>query len=123
MTEQNANINLEDFVSEVLQQLINGVKKAQQHAKDNDAHINSNRIKRDFNTTDFRITNENAKVLVQEIEFDVAVSVSAQGNLKGGMGLVIPALGIGYQAEKETVNSTVSRVKFKIPVAFPPQPE
>jgi len=123
MTEQSANINLEDFVSEVLQQLINGVKKAQQHAKDNGAHINSDRIKRDFNTTDFRITNENTKVLVQEVEFDVAVSVSAQGNLKGGMGLIVPVLGIGYQAEKENINTTVSRVKFKIPVAFPPQPE
>ena len=121
MTEQNTNINLEDFVSEVLQQLINGVKKAQQHAKENGAHINSDHIKRDFNANDLRITNEFSKVLVQEVEFDVAVSVSNQGNLKGGMGLVVPVLAIGYQAEKETVNSTVSRVKFKIPVAFPPQ--
>ncbi len=121
MTEQIANINIEDFVSEVLQQLINGVKKAQQHAKDNGAHINSDRIKRVATTNDLRMSNQMLDVIVQEVEFDVAVSVSNQGNLKGGMGLVVPVLGIGYQAEKETTNATVSRIKFKIPVAFPTQ--
>lgn len=122
MTEEITNINLEDFVFEVLRQIINGIKKSQAHAKSNGALINSRTI---YRTTkgDLKLDISNHGINVEEIEFDVAVTVSSQGNLKGGMGLFIPAVGIGYQANKETGNSIVSRIKFKVPVAFPPQEE
>ncbi len=120
MTEEIPSINLEDFVSEVLKQVINGVKKAQLHAKDHGAQVNSNNAYR-TSQGDIKIDNINHGMIVQEIDFDVAVAVSSQGNLKSGMGLFIPAAGIGYQAEKETGNSTISRIKIKIPVALPKQ--
>ena len=121
MTEEITNVNLEDFVSEVLKQIINGIIRTQQHAKDNRASINSTNLIR-MPSGDLRVDKTyNQDPLVQEIEFDVAVTVSAQGNIKGGMGLFVSAVGIGYQAQKETGNSTVSRIKFKVPVALPSQ--
>jgi len=120
MTEEASSIDLEDFISEVLKQIINGVKKAQLHAKENGAQVNSSNTYR-TSQGDMKLDISDHGGLVQEVDFDVAVTVSSQGNLKGGMGLFIPAAGVGYQAEKETGNSTLSRIKFKIPVALPRQ--
>ncbi len=122
MTEENTNVNLEEFIFEALKQIVNGVKKAQQHAKENGAEINANNIFRDVRNGHLEISNLSTQPgIVQEIEFDIAISATAQGNLKGGIGLFIPAAGIGYQAQKETGNSTVSRIKFKVPLTFPQQ--
>ena len=123
MTDENVGINLEDFIAEILKQSISGVKKAQQHAKENGASINSPYIIRNHSSAggDLLIYESKQLPLVEEVEFDVAVTASSQGNLKGGMGLFVSVAGIGYQAEKNTGNSTVSRIKFKIPVSFPQQ--
>jgi hypothetical protein len=123
MVEENAGMNLEDFITEVLKQVISGVKNAQQHAKENGASINSKHLYRYSTPTGMAINTDQAtrKPMVEEIEFDVAVTASSQGNIKGGMGLFVSVAGIGYQAEKNTGNSTVSRIKFKIPVSFPQQ--
>lgn len=123
MVEETVGINLEDFIAEVLKQSISGVKKAQQYAKENGASINSDRMYRMHKSAgdSFESADSGQPPIVEEIEFDIAVTASQQGNLKGGMGLFVPAAGIGYQAEKNTGNSTVSRIKFKVPVSFSQQ--
>ncbi len=121
MDNQTENIDLEEFVSEVLTQLISGIKKAQSHAKENGATVNPSNIVRNVKGDLVFDNSMSRSPIIQEIEFDVAVTVSSGGGLKGGMGLFIPVAGIGYQANKETGNSTVSRIRFKIPIVPPMQ--
>jgi hypothetical protein len=115
MTNKPSTVNLEDFISEVLTQIINGVKKAQAHAKENGARINSNTFIR--TSQGDIITGGDRNGLIQEIDFDIAVTVSSQGGLQGGIGIPV----LGYVAKKEDENSTVSRIKFKLPVTLPRQ--
>ena len=42
-------------------------------------------------------------------------------DIKGGVGIFVTGIGIGYQAKKQNENSTVSLVKFSVPVFLPQQ--
>ena len=74
MSDEITNVKLEDFVSEVLTQIINGVSKAQEHAKKNGAFVNSQRFFRNGDKIFLdRLTNHQS--LVEEIDFDVSITV------------------------------------------------
>jgi hypothetical protein len=116
-------VNLQEFVSEALVQIIDGVKSAQDHASSSGAKINPSfmyigkegpplfNIKSYSNDTQYG----------QTIEFDVAVTALNSENVKGGIGVVGGVIGVGYKAEKGKDDSTVSRIKFSVPVFLPQQ--
>ena len=124
-TTQITEVKLEDFISQSLIQIINGVKAAQAHAKEHNAEIISNRmntINSSSGSTVYMDQNEYIYPQVfQSIEFDIAVTASSHGGIKGGMGIVIPVIGIGYNATKTNENSSISRIKFSIPIVLPMQ--
>ena len=100
-------MELDTFVAETLRQIFKGVQTAQQNLDCKGAKINPGRS---LNT-----------VQCKQIEFDVAVTVT-EGTEKQGKGNVGVALfGIGGQAQfpSTTANSSVSRIKFEVPVIFP----
>ena len=57
--------------------------------------------------------------VVQDVAFDVAVTVSKSG--KSGAGLQVGAFGVGGMLEggSESAQSAVSRIKFVVPVQLP----
>ena len=55
------------------------------------------------------------------VEFDVVVTISEDDKAKGGAGIFIGGLGIGVQGQTASSNMTVNRIKFSVPVYFPPQ--
>jgi hypothetical protein len=57
----------------------------------------------------------------QDISFDIAITTSDSKGIKGGMGIFVADAGIGYKASKGKSGSEVSRIKFEIPIVFPPQ--
>lgn len=56
---------------------------------------------------------------VRSVEFDVAVTIGASEGLTGGMGLVVGPFVIGAKGEAESQSSTISRIRFAVPVAYP----
>lgn len=65
-----------------------------------------------------------AQTFIQNIHFDVAVTVSEKGNESGGITVVGSIFGVTVDVSKdklkqETANSSVSRISFDVPVAFP----
>ena len=96
-------MNLQEFVSESLKQIMTGITNAQTDPA-NTGTINP--IPRD------------GYAATQNIEFDVAVTVSQEKGTKGGIGIFVGAVGVGTQGQSESSNISVSRIKFSVPVKF-----
>jgi hypothetical protein len=56
---------------------------------------------------------------MQEVNFDVAVTVSQKTEGGGGGGIKVVALDISGKVNHATENSTVSRISFSVPVLPP----
>jgi|GEM_PF-4963321 hypothetical protein len=55
------------------------------------------------------------------IEFDVAVTASESAETNGKVGVLVAVLGAAVQDRSDIFSSTISRIKFVIPVMLPPQ--
>jgi hypothetical protein len=103
-------MDLETFIAETLRQIVKGVETAQQHEDCKRAAINAECPE--------GYTGPVTKPRI--IEFDVAITVS-EGTEKQGKGNIGVAsiLGLGGQASSTTANSSISRIKFSVPVVLP----
>jgi hypothetical protein len=98
-------MDLETFVAETLRQIVKGVQTAQEHEDCKGARINP--------------VDQYHRVHVKDMEFDVAVTVTEGSEKKGGIGVFTGVFGVGGQANNNTANSSVSRIKFSVPVILP----
>ena len=111
-------MELKDFVAETLTQITKGVEEAQNQLRESNpnACINPHMTKDD---TDKWVTGGRRKN-VEMVDFDVAVTVKEGTETKGGMGLVVAGLfNLETGGKSNQASGTVSRVRFKIPAAFP----
>lgn len=106
MAEQ-PQMTLEDFVSDTLQQVNLGVRRAQHDSKGNSAGI---------------INPNEGFAKIEFIDFDVAVTTIAGTESRGGIGVFVGPVGLGSQGASEASNSSINRIKFKIPVLYPVGP-
>jgi len=118
-------MNLEEFVSTTLQQIISGVKLAQTATSLPDKHSSESNVVNPslmYNAENgpknkyFATIGQN---LIHFVEFDVAVTADTMSEAKGGVGLKIAGVGISADGETSAKNSTVSRIKFEVPIIFP----
>lgn len=114
------NIELKDFISETLKASISGVGEAQEHATDEMAAINPHGIQP--NGGDYMMSGEGG-IVVQEVQFDIAVATAERDEAEGGVGFLITVIGAGFKGTEETTRSAVNRVSFSVPVRLPLQPE
>jgi hypothetical protein len=52
------------------------------------------------------------------VEFNVAITIKNSTETKGGVGIFIGAIGLGSQGKSEEGNSTLSTIKFSVPVDY-----
>jgi hypothetical protein len=103
-------MNLQVFVEETLKQLIAAVKNSQKFAKDNNA-----RVIPDNAGTEHALSGHP----VNNVEFDVAITVTEESETKGGLGVAIATFAIGSTGQTSNANSTISRIKFTLPIGWP----
>lgn len=101
-------MQLEEFVSESLRQIIAGVKRAQDDTKEMGAKINPDGLR-------FHVENH-------RVEFDVAVTAAEGTGTKGGIGVVAGVFNLGSAGESNASSTTASRIKFGVIVELPPGP-
>ena len=103
-------MDLMTFVAETLRQIVKGVSTAQQHDDCKLARINS--------LTPFGCTGKTPEA--ERIEFDVAVIVTegSESREKDSLG-VASYVANGGEKSASNSNSSVSRVKFGVPVILP----
>jgi len=120
-TNKQVSINLQEFVTEALVQIVEGVKQAQTRVEDSGAKINPVDSVVDKGVHKYAKGGYSSGEFGQAVEFDVAVTAVDRGDLKGGIGVVSGLLNAGYKAEKGSETSSVSRIKFSVPVFLPRQ--
>ena len=94
-------MDIKEFISQTLKQIIDGVKDAQEHAEGKNAVVVPYYGDR------------------QKIDFDVAVTVVEGKETGGKAGISVWSIGAGVTGKTESSSSTVSRIKFEIPVELP----
>ena len=112
-------MELQEFISSTLVQLIEGIVQAQEFAESRGAEI----FPEEGFPSDFEKMSRTSKTkrLVNIIEFDVAVVVVENKSLSGGIGVMVPEWNLGYRASMDAGKSVVNRIKFSIPLILPSQ--
>ncbi len=111
-------MELKDFVSETLRQVLGGIKEAQSFASEHGGKIMPERIA--FRTDQgLQLWDKNDGTPIHMIEFDVAVTTTEGTATKGGIGVFVGAIGLGSQGQSNASNQSVSRIKFSVPVQYP----
>lgn len=104
-------MDLKDFISETLIQIQEGVQNAIDH------RISTPGSAGVINPRARHLTVEK---LLRPVEFDVAVTVSSNSSGGGKAGIkVFSAIEVGAQGAQSSEHSTVSRIKFQIPIIAP----
>lgn len=111
-------MELKDFVSESLTQIMSGVIEAQQTMNENQwgGEI-SPQIKTNWEKTGLVFSQSGMPV--QSVEFDVAVTASKGTDTKGTIGIVVAAIGLGSQGETHKNDTNNSRIKFSVSITLP----
>ncbi len=94
---------------------MSGLKKAQETALAEGAQV-SPRIRVD-DLKDLSRTHDGKTVTV--VDFDVAVTAVDGQGAKTGAGLLVGVFGVGMEDSTKAESTSMSRVKFRVPVALP----
>ncbi len=109
-----ATMDLKAFVEASLVQIIEGVQAAQAGTEASGALINPNP------SPGFKGKRMGAAGLtIQDVEFDVAVTVAKGQEKKGGLGLVVGPVALGGGAKSDAQSSSLNRIRFAVPIALP----
>ncbi len=104
-------MELEQFISKALLQILQGIKSAQDELRDNDNYkgvINPKwGSEQDYSN------------YVSEVGFDIAITASEQSSDGGKGGIKLAVVEVSGGRENSSERSSVNRVSFRLPVAFP----
>jgi len=118
--KREIKMKLQEFLSETLKEIVAGVKESQEYADSQGAKVNPQALYRGDSKTMFMIDSRTNQPFCN-VEFDVAVT-STEGSVKeGGAGVFVAAIGIGAKKTSDTSSSSVSRIKFSVPIVLPIQ--
>lgn len=115
-------MKLEEFVTEAINEIISGISNSQTFAKTKNAIVNPSlkKTKKTLSTGEKETIKRPPGHIV---EFDIAVTTTQGKGTQGGLGVFVGSIGAGTKGHSESSNSTVSRIKFTVPVVFPIQDE
>lgn len=111
-------MELKEFIINALTDITGAIKECQQN-------VDNGAIFAPTNTeAENRINTPNGYLSVSEIAFDVAVSASKENSdgVSGGGGINVLGVNLGAKGstEDKIVEATASRIKFSIPLVYPP---
>lgn len=111
-------MELREFISEALSQIVRGVHDSQiEIASSGSGGIVSPPIQTEWEKAGYVFAK--GGLPVQKVDFDIAVTVGEKTATKGTIGVVIAAIGLGSQGESSNSKSNESRIKFSVPIALP----
>jgi hypothetical protein len=101
-------MELKDFVAKTIAEIVQGVREAQQTVGPLGAVVNPRLLH---------------GVESQSIDFDVQVSTSEGGKMKGGLGVFVGGFGAGAQSQSDSKEASAGRIRFTVKVQLPAHPE
>jgi hypothetical protein len=115
-------MNLSTFISETLVQICEGIEDANARLSGSDAIVCPDRVYPvDNNQQCYGVwkPDQTLNSIVHLVRFDVAVTAAEGSETKGGIGVMVAAIGLGSQGKSESSKASESRIKFDIPVLLP----
>ncbi|MDC1812323.1 hypothetical protein POZ03_17825 [Bacteroides uniformis] len=115
-------MELKEFIKESLSQIIDAVIETQDKYKETNVLICPDDIQGKDNN--LHIDNENLYqcysryTRVQNIEMDIAISVTEKEGNKSGIGIA-KIINAGISSENAQQNESISKIKFSIPIVLP----
>jgi hypothetical protein len=111
-------MELSEFIEKTLTEIVTGVESAQKNVSETNAEIAPSGLAK-FNNDQFPYPFKPGRGIVNMVEYDVAVETSDETSTKGGIGIVMAAIGAGVQSKMGEKASTVHRIKFTVPLLLP----
>ena len=117
-------LSLKDFVRDAVSDIISGISEAQEKISDNniEGSITAKLIPNYENTVSgekrsayYRDTGQP----IDQIDFDIAVTTADTSSAEGSTGIQVVGFRLGGKADQSSEQSSISRVRFKVPVAWP----
>ena len=119
-------MDLQTFIKETLIQIANGVAMASPGIKEKGGMVNPRNVgitirdgKPVYEFYDDKTPAERFSRAAEIVDFDVAISATEGTETKGGIGIMVGAIGLGTHGKSDAENSTESRVRFRIPIVLP----
>ena len=116
-------MELKEFVSQTLTQIMGGVQKSQGEARQVGGLVNpdlcSGVAQSLFGWTDRKTDGGGRPVFL--VHFDVVVAAKEATESKGGAGIVVGPVVLGAQGKSDESSMSQSRIAFDVPVALPRQ--
>ncbi|MFT0551416.1 trypco2 family protein [Bacteroides thetaiotaomicron] len=106
-------MELKEFIKETISSISDAIYELNEEKTENGLIVNPSKIKWKGETNDLY---EDGRI-IKNIEFNLSVQASDKNGTGVGLKINIVNAGIG----NEKTNSTISTIKFSIPVAFPLQ--
>ncbi len=115
-------MELKDFVSQTIKQLIDGILEAQEYAKDKNALINPSIEVMGGPHGKSYLLDAYSREMVNEISFEVGLTVTEGSTTDSGAKIGVASF-LSVNGGKEVVSSTVNlnKISFSIPIALPQQ--
>lgn len=115
-------MELKEFIKESLSQIIDAVVETQDKYKESNVLICPDDIQGENNNLYIRDENLyqyfNRYTRVQNIEMDIAISVTEKEGNKSGLGIA-KIINAGISSENAQQNESISKIKFSIPIVLP----
>ncbi|MGH7193540.1 MAG: hypothetical protein ACREJM_08415 [Candidatus Saccharimonadales bacterium] len=109
-------MQLDVFVKTTLEQIISGVVDAQASAAQHGASVNPN-----VRSAQAGRAVHHSGAVIQDVQFDVAVSVTESEKSGAGLKVGIPWVGGGIEGGSSAQHGHESRIKFVVSLALPVQ--
>jgi len=113
-------MQLKDFISETLSQLIDGVVEAQAKVQASGGRVSPHVRTPNDPKSLYGRTNDQLPVIF--VDFDISVEAQETKGTKGGIGVVTGMFNLGSGGESRENRQSMNKIKFSIPVALPLQP-
>ncbi|CAM1364242.1 hypothetical protein [Tenacibaculum xiamenense] len=113
-------MKLEDFISESIIQIINGVEKAQRFALEKKAKVNPKSLIL-LKASENSYVDEYSNKPAQSIDFDISITTKEEGGTSGKLGVFVSVFKAGVEGREAIENFTSNKIKFSVPIVLPYQ--
>ncbi len=114
-------MKLQNFITETLVQINEGVKNAKHKLESNQLQINpylTERLSGLAENPDLIGFSEGKKI-VQMVNFDISVTAESENDKSGNIKVASSIIEVGFLGKKKNIEQNVSKIKFSIPISFP----
>lgn len=111
-------MKLKDFLKDTLVQIVDGVTEAENELRHKGASANPVGGYFDQSAVGDRQWSF-ADGITETVEFDVALTNSEKDGTSQGIGVLLGGITLGAKGHTEETISSVTRIKFKVPILLP----